>query len=161
MLAFPFFLVAILIVGILGPELRNAILAVGIAKIPIFARYVRGVTLKLAQEDFIEAAQAVGANKLRIMLVHIVPNVTIPAIVLATVELASTILSVSGLSFLGLGAQPPTPEWGLMLSESRSYFQQAPHIMIFPGVFLSLLVLSINLVGDGLQLATDPRRRGS
>jgi peptide/nickel transport system permease protein len=81
--------------------------------------------------------------------------------VLATVELASTILSVSGLSFLGLGAQPPTPEWGLMLSESRSYFQQAPHIMIFPGVFLSLLVLSINLVGDGLQLATDPRRRGS
>jgi peptide/nickel transport system permease protein len=161
MLAFPFFLVAILIVAILGPGLRNAVIAVGIAKIPIFARFVRGLTLKAREEGYTEAARAIGSSDMRIMFLHIMPNIVIPVLVLATVEVASTILSVSGLSFLGLGAQPPASEWGLMLSEARGDFRLAPHIMIFPGIFLSLLVLAINMVGDGLQFASDPRRRGT
>lgn len=160
-LAFPYFLVAILIISILGPGLRNAIIAVGIAKTPIFARFVRGLTLQSREEGYTEAARAIGSGHGRIMFLHILPNIAIPTLVLATVEVASSILSVAGLSFLGLGAQPPTSEWGLMLSQARGYFSQAPHIMIIPGLFLSLLVLSINLVGDGMQLATDPRQRGA
>jgi len=159
-LAFPFFLLAILIIAILGPGLTNAVLAVGLAKIPVFVRFVRGTTLQARESAYTEAARAIGCGDARIMFRHILPNIFIPALVLATVELAATVLSISGLGFLGLGAQPPTPEWGLMLSEARSYLSQAPHIMFFPGMFLSILVLSINLVGDGLQYATDPRRRG-
>ncbi len=159
MLSFPFFLFALVIIAILEPGLDKAIIAVGIAKIAIFARLVRGLTLKTRQEGYTEAALAVGASDFRIMRRHIMPNIIMATLVLATVELAGTVLSVAGLSFLGLGAQAPTPEWGLMLSDARSYLSQAPHIMFFPGLFLLLLVISINLIGDGLQFATDPKRR--
>lgn len=159
-LGFPFFLSAILIIAILGPSLPNAIIAIGVARIPIFARFVRGSALQVREATYVEAARAIGCRNTRIMGRHMVPNIVMPALVLATVQMAVAILSVSGLSFLGLGAQPPTPEWGLMLSEARSYITQAPHIMFFPGLSLSILVLCINLVGDGLQFAADPRMRG-
>jgi peptide/nickel transport system permease protein len=160
MLAFPFFLMAIVIISILGPGLTNAIIAVGIAKIPVFARFARGSALQVKEMEYMEAAQAIGCSNLRIMFKHLFPNIVMPAFVLATVEMARTVLTVSGLSFLGLGMQPPTPEWGLMLSEGRGYMTEAPHIIFFPGLSLFILVMAINLVGDGIQYATDPRTRG-
>lgn len=160
LLAFPFFLLAILIIAILGPGLGNAIVAVGIAKIPNYSRVVRSTVLQVREMDYTTAAWALGCSDGRIMLRHILPNVMTPMLVLSTVEMAATILSISGLSFLGLGAQPPLSEWGVLLSEARGYISQAPHIMLFPGLGLALLVLSINLVGDGLQYATDPKLRG-
>lgn len=160
MLSFPFFLLAILIIAILGSGLQNAVIAVGIANIPAFARFARGTTLQIREMLYIDATRVLGGNGLHIIFRHIFPNILVPTLVLATVETANTILAISGLSFLGLGAQPPEPEWGLMLSESKGYLAQAPHIMIFPGIFIALLVLSINLVSDGVQYALDPRRRG-
>jgi peptide/nickel transport system permease protein len=158
MLSFPFFLLAILIIAILGPGLVNAVLAVGIANIPIFARFARGVTLQIRGLPYIDSARALGSSNRWIIFRHILPNIVVPTFILAAVETADTILAISGLSFLGLGAQPPIPEWGLMLSEAKGYLAQAPLIMIFPGVFIFLLVLSINLVSDGIQYALNPRR---
>lgn len=159
-LAFPFFLLSILIIAILGPGLGNAIFAVGVANSPKYARVVRGSVLQVSERDYIQAARAVGSPDGRIMWKHILPNIMAPLIVLSTVEMAGTVLSIAGLNFLGLGAQPPLPEWGLMLAEGRGHFSQAPHIVLFPGLFITLLVLAFNLVGDGLRYATDPSLRG-
>lgn len=159
MLAFPFFVAAIVIVAVLGPDLVNAVIAVAIAKIPSYARVVRSVVLQVRAMAYTEAARALGCTDARIMWRHILPNVILPAIVLSTTEMASVVLFLAGLSFVGLGVQPPASEWGLMLSEGRGYITQAPHILLFPGLALATLVLAINLAGDGLRYAVDPRSR--
>lgn len=156
-LSFPVFFLAILIVATLGPNLTNAVIAVTITRIPQFTRVVKGMTLTLVQMQYIEAAKAIGSSDIRIMWEHIVPNVMGPVIVLCTVGIAEAILSVAGLGFLGMGAQPPTAEWGLMLSEARAYIFSHPHLVMIPGFFLAIYVLSVNLVGDGLRDALDPR----
>lgn len=159
LLAFPYFLLAILIVSVLGPGLRNAIFAVAITNIPTYARVVRSSTLTLKNLAYIEAARAQGANDRWIIIEHILPNSLAPIIVLSTVGIASAIISTAALSFIGLGAQPPTAEWGLMLSEGRSYIASAPHISVFPGLCIILVVLGFNLLGDGLRDSLDPRLR--
>lgn len=157
MLAFPYLLLAILIVSILGPGLASATVAVGITKIPHYARVTRGAVLSLRHSDYVDAARVIGATDAGILWRHILPNAMAPILVLATVGLGADVLSIAGLGFLGLGAQPPTPEWGLMVSEGRSYLFEASHIIVFPGAFLMLLVLGFNLMGDGLRDALDPR----
>lgn len=157
LLAFPYFLLAILIVASLGPSLLNAILAVAISCTPQFARVTRGNTLVLKELQFIEAAKAIGLSNFRIIIDHIFPNIYESITVLFTVGIAQAVLSVAALSFLGLGANPPTAEWGLMLSEGRGYITSSPHITIIPGIFLATFVLGVNLLGDGLRDALDPR----
>lgn len=157
LLAFPYFLLAILVVAVLGPGLINAIIAVAITTVPNYARVVRGATLVVKRNEFIEASKAMGSSNLRIIFDHVLPNVLAPIIVLSTIGVASAVISTAALSFLGLGAQPPTAEWGLMLSEGRSYLTSAPHITFFPGLFIALLVLGFNLLGDGLRDILDPR----
>jgi peptide/nickel transport system permease protein len=157
MLAFPAFLLAIVIVAVLGPSLENATLAIGIAQIPAFTRLVRGSVLSVRENDFVMGAVAVGARGRRIMARHILPNVLPSIIVLSTVSLANAVLSIAGLSFLGLGAQPPAAEWGVMLRNGREYIRDAPHLIAAPGVAIMTLVLAFNLVGDGLRDALDPR----
>ena len=157
LLAFPYFLLAILIVASLGPSLFNAIVAVAITSIPQFARVVRGLTLSIKESQYIEAAKAMGASNFRIIIEHILPNLFGTIIVLATVGTAVAILGVASLSFLGMGAKPPTAEWGLMLSEGRAYITSYPHMTMIPGIFLAIFVLGINLIGDGLRDALDPR----
>jgi len=159
MLAFPYLLLAILIVAVLGPGLASATVAVGITKIPHYARVTRGAVLGVRAADYVDAARALGATDRRVIWRHVLPNVLASILVLATVGLGSDVLAIAGLSFLGLGAQPPTPEWGLMVSEGRSYLFEASHIIVFPGAFLMLLVLAFNLLGDGLRDALDPRLR--
>jgi len=159
LLAFPYLLLAILIVAILGPGLGSATVAVGITKIPHYARVTRAAVLSLRHSDYVDAARVIGATDAGIITRHILPNTMAPILVLATVGLGADVLSIAGLGFLGLGAQPPTAEWGLMVSEGRSYLFEASHIIVFPGVFLMLLVLGFNLMGDGLRDALDPRLR--
>lgn len=156
-LAFPALLLAIVVVSILGPGMRNAMIAVGVAQLPIYARLVRGQVLSNKAREFVMAARAVGASDLRIMQVHILPNSVAPVIVQSTLNIASAILSAAALGFLGLGAQPPTPEWGTMLTKGRQYLQVAPHVATFPGVAIVITVLGFNLFGDGLRDALDPR----
>jgi ABC-type dipeptide/oligopeptide/nickel transport system permease subunit len=157
MLAFPAFLLAIVIVAVLGPSLENATLAIGIAQIPAFTRLVRGSVLSVREREFVMGAVAVGARGRDIMARHILPNVMPSIIVLSTVSLANAVLSIAGLSFLGLGAQPPAAEWGVMLRSGREYIRDAPHLTVVPGVAIVALVLSFNLIGDGLRDALDPR----
>ncbi len=157
MMSFPTILLAIIVVTVLGPGLYNAMLAVGLAQVPLYSRLVRGLTLKLKSEDFVDAARALGANNSRIIFRHILPNCLSPLIVQATLNIASAILSAAVLGFLGLGAEPPTPEWGAMLSSGRLYMRVAPHISIFPGLAIMVTVLAFNLMGDGLRDALDPR----
>ncbi|MDH4138214.1 MAG: ABC transporter permease [Anaerolineae bacterium] len=157
LLAFPAILLAIVVVSILGPGLYNAMIAVGISQLPIYARLVRGVVLSIKEKEFVEAAKAVGAGDLRIISRHILPNSLAPIIVQATLNIASAILSAAALGFLGLGAQPPTPEWGTMLSKGRLYLRVAPHVTTFPGLAIVITVLGFNLFGDGLRDALDPR----
>ncbi len=157
MLAFPSFLLALAIVSILGAGLMNLMLAIGIFSIPSFSRVVRGSVLSVKNQDYVEAARAVGLSDLRILVAHILPNCMAPIIVLATMRVATAILTASGLSFLGLGAQPPTPEWGAMLSNGREYLRAAPHLATFPGLAIMFGVLGFNLFGDGLRDALDPR----
>lgn len=157
MMSFPLFLLAILIVAILGPGLMNAVIAVGVTTIPSYARVVRGQTLTLKNSQYIEAARAMGANHLQIMFWHILPNAIGPMIVLSTTGIASAIISTSSLGFVGLGAQPPSPEWGQMLNEGRDYILSEPHLCMIPGLAIVLLVLGFNLLGDGLRDALDPR----
>ena len=157
LLAFPYFFLAILIVAILGPSLFNAIIAVAISHIPQFARVVRGLILSIKQLQYIEAAKAMGASNLRIIIEHILPNMLGTIIVLATVGIARAVIGVAALSFLGMGAKPPTAEWGLMLSEGRAYITSYPHMTMIPGIFLAVFVLGANLVGDGLRDVLDPR----
>ena len=158
MLCFPPIILAILIVAVLGVGLLNAALAVGISGIPRFARITRAATLSLAARDFVEAARAVGSSHARIILRHLLPNLAPILIVIATLDLGGAVLFTATLSFLGLGAQPPTPEWGAMLNAGREYVRYAPWTMIFPGLALFLTVMAVNLVGDRLSLILDPRQ---
>jgi ABC-type dipeptide/oligopeptide/nickel transport system permease subunit len=157
MLGFPPIVLAILIVAVLGVGLSNVVVAVGIAGIPRFARVVRGAALAIKSRPYLEATQALGVGNWRVMLRHLLPNVLPTITVLATLNLASAIISTASLSFLGLGAQPPTPEWGAMLNDSREYMRHAPWTMIFPGLALFLSVMSVNLLGDRLSEILDPR----
>jgi ABC-type dipeptide/oligopeptide/nickel transport system permease subunit len=158
-LAFPGLLVAICIIAIIGPGLENVILAVGIFSVPLFARVTRGQILSLKEQDFIVAARMMGAQDGRIMLNHLLPNAVAPLLVLCTLRIATAILTAASLSFLGLGAQPPIPEWGAMLSDGRAYLAIAPHVATTPGLAILITVLSFNLLGDGLRDALDPRLR--
>ncbi len=157
LLAFPSLLLSIAIVTVLGPGLVNALLAIGIVSIPVYARIVRASVLQVKEQDFISASRALGASPLGILAGHVVPNAITPLIVQATLGIATAILDAAALSFLGLGAQPPTPEWGLMLGEEKNSVFNAPHLVFFPGVAIMLTVLSFNLIGDGLRDALDPR----
>ncbi len=159
MLAFPGILLAIVLVAILGPGLMNGMIAVGIATVPIYARLVRGVVLSLKALDYVEAARALGASHARIMLRHLLPNSLGPILIQSSLQMAVAILFAAGLGFLGLGARPPEPEWGLMLARGREYLAVAPHVATFPGLAIMGLVLALNLLGDGLRDALDPRSR--
>lgn len=159
LLAFPGILLALAIVSALGPSLINVTIAVGIFQIPVFIRIVRGAVLSVKNLEYIDAIKTLGAGHFQIITRHILPNILSPIIVQMTLNLATVILSTAGLSFLGLGAQPPSPEWGAMLSNARAYFFSAPYLMIFPGLAISLLVLGFNLFGDGLRDALDPRMK--
>ena len=159
MLAFPGILLALVIVAILGPDLNNAMIAVGLAAMPHYTRVVRGSVLAARELQYVEAARIVGCRDRAVMFRHILPNVLAPVIVLATLGVASAIIAGAALSFLGLGAKPPTPEWGAMLSEGRAYLRAAPWITTFPGAAIMVTVLAINLLGDGLRDALDPRMR--
>lgn len=159
LLAFPGILLALAIVSALGPNLRNLMLAVGIAGIPLYARIVRGSVLVAKEHLYVEAARAVGAPSRTILVRHILPNVIAPIVVTATLGMGGAILAAAALSFIGLGSQPPTPEWGRMLSEGRDYLRDAWWISAFPGLMIMLTVLGMNLLGDGLRDVFDPRLR--
>ena len=159
LMAFPAILLAITIVASLGPGLRNAMLAVAIVGIPYYARIVRGNVLSLREQEFIQAARVIGAPNVRIILRHVFPNTLAPLIVAATLDVGWFIMAAAGLSFLGLGAQPPTAEWGVMLSTGRQFIRNAPHLSILPGTAIFLVVLALNFLGDGLRDALDPRLR--
>jgi peptide/nickel transport system permease protein len=158
LLALPAFLLALAIVAALGPSLVNVMIAVGVANIPAFARIARGAVLTVTEMDYVNAARAVGSRDLRVMFKHVVPNALSPVIVQVTLSLAGAILAAAGLSFLGLGAQPPTAEWGSMLNAARPYIRDAHWAVTFPGLAIVITVLALNMVGDGLRDALDPRR---
>ena len=158
-LSFPYILLAIVIVAYLGPGLENAMIAIGITYIPRFARIVRGSVLEECEKDYVTAARAIGANEFRIIFLAILPNCLGPLIVQTTLNFASAILDAAALSFLGLGAQPPTPEWGAMIAQSRSLILRASWVMTLPGLAILFAVLGFNLLGDGLRDALDPRLR--
>ncbi|MFC4736397.1 ABC transporter permease [Bacillus daqingensis] len=157
LLAFPGILLALGIVAVLGPSINNVIIAISIFAVPVFARIVRGSTLAVRQLEYVDAVRALGASDFRIIFRHILPNIMSPIIVQATLFIATAVLTASGLSFLGLGAQPPTPEWGAMLSAGRNYMWEHPHIALFPGIAIVLVVLAFNLFGDGVRDALDPK----
>lgn len=157
LLAFPGILLAIAFVAVLGRGFLNALIAVGLHSVPGFARVVRGSVLSVKEREFVEAARAAGAKDGRIIFKHIFPNIITPVIVMATMRLGATILAAAGLSFIGLGAQPPMPEWGAMLAEGRSYLRSAPHITTFPGIAILMTVVGFNLFGDGIRDALDPK----
>jgi peptide/nickel transport system permease protein len=157
MLATPFLILAIALAAFLGPSLTNAMIAIGISATPIFIRLTRAQVLSVKVEDYIEAARAVGNPHWRIAVRHILPNVVPPLIVQATLAIAAAVIAEASLSFLGLGQQPPAPSWGSMLNTAKNYVEQAPWMAVWPGVSIFLLVLSFNLLGDGLRDALDPR----
>ncbi len=157
MLAFPSILLAIMMVAFLGPSLQNAMIAIGILSIPVYARLVRSSTLVYKEEVFIEASRALGSNHLLILARHILPNVFAPIIVQSTLQVAASIQAAAALGFLGLGAPPDVPEWGNMLQKGRTYIFSAPHIVVFPGLATMFVVLGFSLLGDGLRDALDPR----
>lgn len=159
MLAFPSILLAIAITAILGPSLTNAMVAVGIVNMPIYARLVRSSVLSLKEFDFVQAARAAGGGHGRILGRHILPNALAPLIVQSTLSIGTAMLDAAGLSFLGLGAQPPLPEWGAMLSGAQTYIQLAPWVVTFPGLAIMIAILGFNLLGDGLRDLLDPRLR--
>lgn len=157
LMAFPYVLLAIAIIAALGPGLLNAMIAIAIVGIPYYARIVRGTVLSLREQEYIEAQRALGSSDLRILFKHILPNALSPIIVAATLDVGWMIIAASGMSFLGLGAQPPMAEWGVMLSDGKDFLRVAPYISLLPGVAIFLVVLSFNLLGDGLRDALDPR----
>jgi peptide/nickel transport system permease protein len=157
LLAFPSLLLAITIVTIRGPGLENALLAIAIVSIPVYARLIRASVLSVKEMEYVTAVRAIGAPPLRILFFHIFPNTWTPIIVQGTLGIGTAVLDAAALSFLGLGAQPPTPEWGQMLSEARNYVFTAPHLVFYPGFAIMLTVLGFNLLGDGLRDALDPR----
>ena len=156
MLAFPSILLALAVVSVLGPDLYNLMIAVGISSIPAFARLVRGAVLSIKENDYIVAAKSLGLTRARIVIVHIIPNIFASILVFATLEVATAILAGASLNFLGMGAKPPTPEWGLLLAESRDFFRRAWWLATFPGIAIMVTVISINLLGDGLRDTFDP-----
>lgn len=157
LLAFPSLLLAIAIVTVLGPGLINALLAIGIVSIPAYARVMRASVLTVREMEFVAATRSLGGNNMQILFLRILPNALTPLIVQGTLGIASAILDAAALSFLGLGAQPPTPEWGSMLGAERNQVFTAPHLVFYPGLMIMLTVLSFNLIGDGLRDALDPR----
>jgi len=157
LMAFPYVLLAIAIIAALGPGLLNAMIAISIVGIPYYARIVRGTVLSLREQEYIEAQKALGSSDLRILFKHILPNALSPIIVAATLDVGWMIIAAAGMSFLGLGAQPPMAEWGIMLSSGKDFLRVAPHISLLPGMAIFIVVLSFNLLGDGLRDALDPR----
>jgi ABC-type dipeptide/oligopeptide/nickel transport system permease subunit len=157
MLAFPGFLLALGLVAVLGVGLNNTVVSIGISMIPIYIRLVRGCVLTVREQVYVEAARAVGTRDYKIILKHILPNVMVPITVQTSLGMGNAILFAAGLGFLGIGVQPPTPEWGAMLGSGRAYLFNAPHVATFPGIAIFLSVLSFNLLGDGLRDALDPR----
>jgi len=157
LLAFPSLLLAIAIVTVLGPGLQNALLAIGIVSIPAYARVMRASVLTIREMDYVSATRALGGNNLQILFRRILPNALTPLIVQGTLGIATAILDAAALSFLGLGAQPPTPEWGAMLGQERNQVFTAPYLVFYPGVAIMITVLAFNLLGDGLRDALDPR----
>lgn len=160
MLSFPSILLAIGLVAILGPGLNNAIIAVGVVAVPVYIRQVRASVLGVKEMEFVAAARAAGASDARIMLIHVLPQCISPILVQSSLQIASAILSAAGLGFLGLGAPVDVPEWGTMLANGRQYVFSAPHLTMFPGLAIMLVVMGFNLLGDGLRDALDPRMRG-
>ncbi|MBY0123163.1 ABC transporter permease [Bacillus sp. S/N-304-OC-R1] len=158
-LAFPGILLALAIVSVLGASTTNVIIAVAFFAVPTFARIVRGSTLSVKKLEYIDAIKAMGSSDFRILFKHILPNILSPIIVQATLYIASAIITASALSFLGLGTKPPTPEWGSMLAQGRSYLAQAPHVTLIPGFAILLVVVGFNLFGDGLRDALDPKSK--
>lgn len=156
-LAIPSIMMAIAIVSALGPGMTNLLIAMSISRTPQFARIVRSAIMSIKGQEFIEAAKACGTKDVRIIAKHILPNAMGPIIVQATLNMASTILGVAAMSFIGLGIQPPTPEWGSMLSDARDQMRYYPYLIIIPGIAIVLAVLSLNLIGDGLRDALDPK----
>lgn len=156
LLAFPGILLALVVIAVLGPGLFNVMLAVGISTVPEYARLARGKVLSVMQLEYIEAIHSIGGSNFRVIVKHILPNISAPITILATLQVGNAILVGSGLSFLGMGAQPPTPEWGLMTAEGRSFMSQAWWISTFPGIAILITVISINQFGDGLREAIDP-----
>jgi ABC-type dipeptide/oligopeptide/nickel transport system permease subunit len=157
LLAFPSLILAIAIVAVLGPGLINVLLAISIVAIPVYARIVRASVLQVKEQDFVSASRALGASPLGLLINHVMPNALTPIIVQGSLGIASAILDSAALSFLGLGAPPPTPEWGLMLGEERNSVFNAPHLVFIPGIAIMLTVLAFNLIGDGLRDVLDPR----
>jgi peptide/nickel transport system permease protein len=156
-LAFPALILAMAIAGALGPSLTNAIIAIAAVTWAVYARLVRGQILSLRRREFVEAARAMGATSTRIVVRHLLPNALAPLMIQASFDLGSSIIAAAGLSFIGFGAQPPTPEWGVMISEGRNYISTQPWLSLFPGLAILLAVGSFNLLGDGLRDAFDPR----
>jgi peptide/nickel transport system permease protein len=159
LLAFPSIVLALAITAALGPSLRNAMIAIGVIGIPGFARLVRGQVLALRSQEFVEAARALGAGDRRIVVRHIVPGTVAVVVIHASLRLAFAVLTEAGLSFLGLGAQPPTPSWGAMLNTGREYLEMAPWLSLAPGAAIFLTTLSFNFLGDAVRDVLDPRLR--
>ena len=157
LLAFPSLVLALAIVGMLGPSLRNVMIGMVAVWWVDYARVMRGLTVGVREREFVASAHCAGASAAHVVVRHVLPNVIPSVIVLATLELGGLMLAISGLSFLGLGAQPPTPEWGTMLNDGRPFFQRAPQLMLYPGLAITLVVVGCNLIGDGLRDALDPR----
>jgi peptide/nickel transport system permease protein len=156
-LAFPGIILALVIAGILGPSFLNVVIAISLTHWPAYTRLVRGITLSLREKEFIEGARALRASNIYIMRRHILPNCINPIIVLATLDIAHAIIFATGLSFLGLGIQPPTPEWGSMLKAGIPYFRISPHLTFFPGTAIMVTVMAFNFLGDGLRDIIDPK----
>ena len=161
LIAFPALLLALFLVAVLGADLRNLIIAISLTRVPYFARLVRAEVAALAARPFITAARTMGATQAWIIRRHIVPNIVPLLIIFGTTDIAAAIIAESALSYLGLGAQPPTPSWGRMLTESRGFIGQAPWLAVFPGLFIMVTVIAFNLLGDGLRDVLDPRLKGS
>jgi peptide/nickel transport system permease protein len=159
LLAFPSILLAIAVVSVLGPSLKNALIAIAIINVPTFGRLLRSRVLSVKEEEYITAARAIGMSDFRILVHHILPNSLAPIIVQGTLAIATAIIEAAALGFLGMGAQPPTPEWGKMLADSKDFIIQAPWTVLFPGLAIMLTVLGFNLMGDGLRDALDPRMK--
>lgn len=158
-MAFPSFLLALAIVSVLGPSMVNVMIAIGIFSVPTFSRISRSAVISVKNKEYIEAAKAMGATNALIIFKHVIPNSIAPIIVLSTLRIATAILTASGLSFLGMGAQPPSPEWGAMLSTGREYLRTAPHVSTIPGLAIMFMVLAFNMLGDGLRDALDPKMK--
>jgi peptide/nickel transport system permease protein len=159
MLAIPFLIVAIALAAFLGPSLINAMLAIGIAALPTFLRLARGTALALTTEEFVVSAQALGCSRLRVAVRHVLPNMLPPLLIQSSLTVAAAIIAEASLSFLGLGQQPPAPSWGSMLNAAQRYLSQAPWIALYPGLMIFIVVMALNVVGDGLRDALDPRVR--